>query len=172
MMRKDETSSQKAEQPLLVIVMGAVATGKTRLRREKYSKGFTSIDAGEIFIQLSEGEYYDFPSHLETKMDEIGRNKMRECVQKRENIVVEIAGVDYELVKEMIDQAEKINYTVQLDYVECDINLAWEQNIGRGDDNISALFNEKYHYKWFREAVKKVSASSFNNLQIISKIET
>lgn len=158
--QEEETSAQKMEQPLLVIVMGAVATGKTRLRREKYSKGFTSIDAGEIFIQLSEGEYYDFPSHLEKQMDEIGRNKMRESVQKRENIVIEIAGVKYNLVKKMIDQAEKNNYTVLLEYVDCDINLAWEQNIGRGDDNISALFSEKYHYKWFREAVKQVSASS------------
>lgn len=159
-MKKDETSIQKAEQPLLVIVMGAVATGKTRLRREKYSKGFTSVDAGEIFIQLSEGEYYDFPSHLEAKMDEIGRSKMRESVQNRENIVVEITGVKYNQVKKMMNQAEKINYKVKLEFITCDIDLAWERNIGRGDNNISACFSEKYHYKWFREAVKKASASS------------
>jgi GTPase SAR1 family protein len=56
-----KTSNKNTEKPKLVLILGAVAVGKTTLRRQKYTSGYTHIDAGDIFIELSKGEYYDFP---------------------------------------------------------------------------------------------------------------
>ena len=70
----------KNDQPELIIIMGGVCTGKTTLRKNKYANGYVNIDAGEIFIELSKGEYYDFPSHLEGTMNQIGLKKMRESI--------------------------------------------------------------------------------------------
>ena len=78
----------KNDQPEFIIVMGGACTGKTTFRKSKYSTGYVNIDAGEIFIELSKGEYYDFPSHLEEKMNQIGIEKMRESILKGENIVI------------------------------------------------------------------------------------
>jgi len=145
----DEELNKK---PKLVIVMGAVSVGKTMHRKKKYSNGYTHIDAGEIFIQLSEGNYYNFPSHLEEKMNQIGLNKMRESLNNRDNIVIEIIGVNYELVKGLMDLAEKIDYSVVLQFIECDRDIAWQRNINRDNDHISAYFCEQYHTAWFEKS--------------------
>jgi len=141
----------KNDQPELIIIMGGVCTGKTTLRKNKYAKGYVNIDAGEIFIELSKGEYYDFPSHLEGTMNQIGLEKMRESVLGKKNIVIEIIGAEYESVKELIDLSERINYSNKVDYLECDMDEAWQRNINRGNDNISAHFCEPYHIMWFKQ---------------------
>ncbi len=97
--------------PELTIIMGGVCSGKTTLRKNEYANGYVNIDAGDIFIDLSSGEYFDFPSHLEENMNQIGLNKMRESILDKKNIVIEIIGAEYETVKELIDLSEKINYS-------------------------------------------------------------
>lgn len=139
------------DQPEFIIIMGGVCSGKTTLRKNKYANGYANIDAGEIFIELSKGEYYDFPSHLEEKMNQIGFEKMRESILCKKNIVIEIIGAEYESVKELIDLSEKINYSNKVDYLECDMDEAWQRNINRGNDNISAHFCEPYHIMWFKQ---------------------
>lgn len=141
----------KNDQPEFIIIMGGVCSGKTILRKNKYSNGFANIDAGEIFIELSKGEYYEFPSHLEGKMNQIGIEKMRESILGKKNIVIEIIGAEYESVKELIELAEKIGYSCKVDFLECDMDEAWQRNIDRGNDNISAHFCEPYHLVWFRQ---------------------
>jgi len=147
---KELTTDNK--KPEFVIIMGAVCVGKTVFRKEKYSNGYTNIDAGEIFIQLSEGKYYNFPSHLEDKMNQIGLNKMRESLNNRDNIVIEIIGAKYKLLKKVVDFAEKLNYSTVVQFLECDIDEAWERNINRDDNNVSAHFYEKFHAAWLKQA--------------------
>jgi hypothetical protein len=142
----------KNDQPEFIIVMGGVCTGKTTLRNNKYATGYVNVDAGEIFIELSKGEYFDFPSHLEDKMNQIGITKMRESIKEKKNIVIEIIGANYETVKELIALSEKINYTNNVDYLECDMEAAWQRNVHRSNDNISAHFCEPYHVVWFKQA--------------------
>jgi len=149
--QSDNIEVIKNEKPEIIIIMGGVCSGKTTLRKNKYANGYANIDAGEIFIELSKGEYYDFPSHLEEKMNQIGIEKMRESILGKKNIVLEIIGAEYESVKELIDLAEKISYSNKVDYLECDMDEAWQRNINRGNDNISAHFCEPYHIMWFRE---------------------
>ena len=142
----------------LILVLGAVGVGKTTVRREKYSvaKGFVNIDAGDIFIDLSKGGYYDFPSHLKKEMMKIGKNLMIESLCSKKDIVLEFPGSNYDDVIEITSLAKKLGYSCELDMLQCDINLAWERNISRGDNNISSYFYEKYHMNWFRYAAKQL----------------
>jgi hypothetical protein len=148
--------------------MGGVCTGKTTLRRKLYSDGYSNIDAGEIFIQLSQGNYYEFPSHLELSMNEIGLSKMKESIHNKANIVIELVGANYESVKELIDLSEKLNYISKVEYLECDMAEAWQRNVNRGNDNISAHFCEPYHIKWFKQVAIEYLNPNFSKINLQS----
>ena len=139
--------------PKVVIVMGGVCSGKTTYINKEYLKSCTNIDAGKIFIELSKGEYYDFPSHLEEKLNEIGLAKLKTAIRNREDIVVEIIGNKPELLKELIDQINKINYKINLVNLTCRIEEAKHRNAYRDDESISAYYCEPYHLEWFKQIV-------------------
>lgn len=141
------------EQPNLIIIMGGVCSGKTEFRKNKYlAPKYTHINAGEIFIELSENEYYEFPSHLEEKMNQIGLEKFQACIFKKKDIVIEIVGDNYEAVKELLELAKKIDYKTSIEFLECDIDEALQRNENRGNNNISAYYCEPYHLNWFKKA--------------------
>lgn len=140
----------------LVLILGAVGVGKTTFRREKYSNGYVNVDAGDIFIELSKGEYYDFPSHLKKEMVKIGKSLMLDSLRSKKDIVLEFPGSNYDDVMEITNLAEKLGYTCELEMLQCDIDVAWERNISRSDNNISSYYYEKYHLNWFRNAVKQL----------------
>jgi hypothetical protein len=130
-----------------------VAVGKSTIRKKNFSKEYVSIDAGDIFINLSKGEYYDFPSHLEAQMDGIGSSLASKAINEKKNIVVELIGLNYDKeFKSLIELMLKIGYSVGVSQVNCDIKEAWKRNLSRGDDNISAAYTDGYHFKWFRDA--------------------
>jgi len=141
------------EQPNLIIIMGGVCSGKTEFRKNKYlAPDFNHIDAGEIFIELSENEYYEFPSHLEEKMNQIGLEKLRGCIFQKKDIVIEIIGENIEAVKELLELAKKIDYKTNVEFLECDIEDALQRNENRDENNISAYYCESYHLEWFKKA--------------------
>ncbi len=139
----------------LILVTGGVCSGKTTYRKENYSEGYLSIDARDIFIELSKGGYYDFPSHLEREMNNIGLNRMRKAIQNSDNIVIEIIGANQNSVKEIIELSKKIGYKSKVVCLTCDIEEAKRRNDNREDDNISAHFCEPYHIKWLKQVVMK-----------------
>ena len=144
----------KEQTPEFVIVMGGVCTGKTTFRKEKFADGYTHIDAGEIFIQLSQGQYYDFPCHLEEKMNQIGLDKMRESLKNRKNIVIEIIGENKELLINCAEKLKKLNYSNKLILLQCEPDTALKRNADRDNNNISAYYCEPYHFGWVQQAVE------------------
>jgi hypothetical protein len=145
---------KKVNQPKFDLVLGGVCTGKSRFIRENYKSGYTHIDAAEIFIKLSKGKYYDFPSTLETEMDKIGFDKTNKAIGERANIVMEFIGDDEPQVSKLLDELKSIDYEINIQAIDCDFDLAMERNINRGDDNISAYYTQPYHYKWLTHAIK------------------
>ena len=143
----------KKQDPKVVIVIGDICSGKSTYINKKYSKNYINIDAGKIFIELSNGEYYDFPSHLESKMNEIGLDKLKTAIRKKEDIVVEVIGNKPELLEELIEQIKSINYKIDLVNLTCDIEEAKKRNNNRDDDSISAYYCESYHLNWFKQVV-------------------
>ena len=155
-MNKEKDKIRNGEEPRLVLILGGPGVGKTRLRREKYSANFVNIDAGDIFIMLSMGGYYDFPSHLEGEMENIGQKLMLKALSNKSDMVLELQGGSYKKLQELMNLAQKLGYKCELEMLQCDLNLAWERNIGRGDNNISSHYYEKYHFKWFKTAAKEL----------------
>jgi hypothetical protein len=143
----------KSPSPKLALIMGGTAAGKTRYRRANYGPEYIVLDAADIFISLSRGQYFDFPSILEEPMDIIGASVARRAVRERRNIVTEIIGHEYDPVKSLIDAMCRANYSVGVVHLEKDIVEAWKWNLARSDTNISALYTEPYHPRWLLGAV-------------------
>lgn len=146
--------------PTLVLVMGGVAAGKTRFRRQRYSHGYVVLDAGEIFLELSNGEYFAFPSLLEDQMQIIGSELAYRSLSERHHIVTELIGDEREPTEAMIRAVKAIGYKIILQGLTCDIEVVMERNQARGINNISAYFTQRYHMRWLTEAAEHVSRNN------------
>ena len=153
----DYSSLSKEGTPTLVLVMGGVAAGKTRFRREQYSHGYVVLDAGDIFLNLSNGQYFDFPSEHENKMQIIGKALAYRALSERRHIVCELIGDEKERTEEVIKAIKSIGYKVELQGITCDIDVAIERNKARSIDNISAHFSQHYHMQWLAEASARIN---------------
>jgi dephospho-CoA kinase len=156
----DDSSIPLEGQPRIVILLGGPASGKTRLRREKYSTGYVLVDAADIFINLSRGGYYDFPEAFEEPMNLIGRMVASRAVSERRNIVTEIIGSDFEKSSQLIESMRSAGYEVEVAAVTCDIDLAMERNMSRGENNISSYYAELFQRSWLIEAAEEKVPSS------------
>lgn len=117
----DDSSLPADAQPVAVILTGGVAAGKTTVRKQKYSTGHVLIDAADIFLSLSRGEYLDFPEALQEPMELIGRLVTRRALTERRNIVTEIIGAEVEPVHQLIEALRSIGYSVQGAVITCDV---------------------------------------------------
>lgn len=138
--------------PKLVLILGGPASGKTRFRRDKFSDGFVTIDAGEIFLLLPESANSDFPGPLEAEMDGLGRTIAKSAVFRRLDIVTEMIGDSVEDIVTVTNAMKAAGYEVIANALVCDVNVAMQRNMQRGPDNISAYYTQKYHQKWLTEA--------------------
>jgi hypothetical protein len=144
----DDSSISTTQPPRAVIFAGGVGAGKTRMRRAKYSVGFVVLDAGEIFLRLCEGRYLDFPGPLEEPMDLIGYGVARRIFKERRHFVTEIIGAELPLATRLIEAIKGSGYLVDFIGLTCDVNVAWERNVNRGENNISAFYMEPFHQRW------------------------
>jgi len=125
---------------------------KTRHRREAYRSGYVVLDAAEIFLSLCRGRYLDFPGPLEEPMELVGFAVARRIFREHRNFVVEMIGADFNATKQFMDAILAAGYKVKYEPVTCDVNIAWERNVNRGKDNISAFYCEPYHRRWIMAA--------------------
>jgi GRAM domain len=151
----EDSSIPAGGQSEFVLILGPVCSGKTTLRREHYSKGYVLIDAAEIFLSLSDGEYFEFGQAFEEPMELIGSMIAKRAIEERRNIVTEMIG--NEPHKTVFGAMTAINYKVQIRYVQCDMEEGWRRNLNRGDDNISAAYTQAYHQRWILNAVKEIA---------------
>ena len=109
--------------PKFVIFMGGVGVGKTTIRREKYAEGYVHLDFGEIHLALEKtigksrqrlAEYALFASDI----------ILRESINDKKNIVIEIIGDSYDLIVPVIEKMKDIGYKLDIvgltgDIAEC-----------------------------------------------------
>lgn len=63
------------------------------------------------------------------------------------------SALDYERTVGLIEALKGAGYKVEFVGVECDVEVAWQQNLNRGEDNISALYAQPFHYRWIQAAL-------------------
>ena len=68
----DPSSIAGSESSRRILLAGGVVAGKTTIRRDRYSRGYVTLDAWEIFLRLCRGVHYDVPSAFEGPLDLIG----------------------------------------------------------------------------------------------------
>jgi chloramphenicol 3-O-phosphotransferase len=148
----DDSSIPQGESPRIVILMGGPAGGKTTIRKQRYATGYVLVDAGDIFIHLSRGEFFPFPEAFEEPMQIIGRLVAQRAISQRRHIVTELIGADFDATKAFIDAMVALGYRVEVQAITCNIEEAERRNLNRGDDNISCYYAEPYQRGWLHEA--------------------
>ena len=165
-----DSSLPAGGKPVAVIISGGVCAGKTTIRKQKYSTGYVLIDAADIFLSLSRGEYLPFPEALEEPMDLIGRLVARRALSERRNIVTEIIGAEAEQQIQLIAALRSIGYGVQGAVITCDVEEAVRRNESRGDDNISAYYAEPFQSAWIIEACAELADEGPSKEATLKKI--
>jgi hypothetical protein len=148
----DDSSLPDGAESRIVIFMGGVASGKTTLRKQRYSTGFVLVDAADIFLNLSRGGFFPFPEAFEEPMQIIGSILAQRAVAERRNIVTELIGAELDPAKDLIEAMLAIDYKVDLQAITCDVEEAQRRNLNRGDDCISAYYAEPYQRAWLMDA--------------------
>lgn len=150
----DDSSLVATERPKAVILMGGVASGKTTIRRQRFSKGFVLIDAAEIFHHLTPaGQSLDFPQALQEPLEIIGSMVARKAIKERRNIVTEIIGDEVDPTMELLSALKDSGYDIEPVGVTCSVEQALERNANRGD-NISAYYAGPFQQRWIVQACK------------------
>ena len=142
----------RGEEPRIVILMGGSAAGKTTLRKRRFATGYVLVDAAEIFLSLSRGEFFPFPDAFDEPMNIIGGLVACRATSERRHIVTELIGADYEPTKALVGAMRAIGYIVSAETVTCDLEEARRRNLARGDDSISCYYAEPYQRRWLIEA--------------------
>jgi hypothetical protein len=150
----DDSSVAQNGPPRIVILAGGPASGKTTLRKQRFSTGYVLVDAAEIFLNLSRGEFFPFPGPLEERMELVGRRVAERAIAERRHIVTEIIGADVKPAMGLLHAMSAVGYKVELQAVTCDVGVAAQRNAKRGDDCISAYYAEAYQGSWLYEAAR------------------
>ncbi|NTW85530.1 MAG: hypothetical protein HGB30_05130 [Holophagaceae bacterium] len=154
----DSSIVPRDQRPRLVLLMGAPAVGKTTIRKDRYSKGYVIVDAAEIFLNLSRGGFYSFPTAFEEPMELIGIQVAKRAVFQLRNIVVELIGASFEPLKELLDAMYALGYEIDVQLITCDYEETVRRNANRGRDCISAHYAERFQRAWLVEAAKEALA--------------
>jgi hypothetical protein len=150
----DATSESKGKKPVLAIILGGPAVGKTTVRKQKFSQGYVLVDAADVFIRLSKGQSLDFPDDLQEPMEIVGAMIAHRAVAERRHIVTELIGADYEATVQLIEAMRSVGYEISVNGVNCGAEEAQRRNLARGDDNISCYFAEEFQRRWLTEAAR------------------
>ena len=153
----DDSSIPVDGKPVAVVLMGGVAAGKTTMRKQRFSTGYVLVDAADIFLSLSRGEFLPFPGPLQEPMDLIGRLVAKRALSERRNIVTEVIGAERETLERLIEALKSIGYSVQGACITCDVEEAVRRNESRGDGDISAYYAEPFQRAWIIDACTELA---------------
>lgn len=148
----DPSSLSNGEKPRITLIAGAVAVGKTSLRREQYATGYVLIDAADIFVSLQGDALLAFPGPLEQAMERVGKAAATRAIAERRHIVTELICEDQEATEALCRAMNGAGYAIDVAGLTCDFEVALERNLGRGDNNVSAYYAEPYHRHWLTQA--------------------
>jgi hypothetical protein len=131
--------------PNFVIFMGGVGVGKTTIRREKYKDGYVHLDFGEVHLALEKAVGKSHPRLAEYALfasDII----LRESINDKKNIVIEIIGDGYDQIVPVIEKMKDIGYKLDIVGLTGDIAECRQRHlkaVEEDPDYISAYFTQE-----------------------------
>lgn len=114
--------------PKFVIFMGGIGAGKTTLRRQQFAEGYVHFDFGEIYLAFKKAFGKDHPrlqEYVAVATDMI----LRESIDSKKNIVIEIVGDNYDAIKPVIEKMRGIGYEISVQGITCDIEEAYKRHL-------------------------------------------
>jgi hypothetical protein len=146
---KNVALGDASDPPRFVIISGGVGVGKTTHRKDKYSKGWVLVDAGEVYQAIR--PLVDAPEDEETLMYLAGNWLLSKAIADHKNIVIEIIMDKVEPIQSIIGQMKGEGYEVELVGMVNDIKKSWENNLNRDKNNTSAYYTQDETLSWFEE---------------------
>jgi len=161
-----DTRAANATEPRFVLVTGTPASGKTRLRHEKYRTGYVAVDAGDIFRLIPNCETLDFPGEHAWFIDAVGGRVARRALAERRDVVTEVFATDNnEPLIEVIESMKALGYHTELVGIRADLERSIEWNEARGLSNVSSYFTNPFNVRWLKEAARAEAGLSSAKLQ-------
>jgi len=142
--------------PKFVIFMGGVGSGKTTIRRQEYATGYVHFEFGEILNAIKKEFGEDNPklsSYAAMASDMI----LRESLEKKKNIVIEIIGENKDLIDPLINKMKEIGYELSLKFIDCDPAEAHERHLNavkEGPEYLSAHFTQEATLSFFYQQLE------------------
>lgn len=114
--------------PQFVIITGGIASGKTTLRRQKYSDGYVNFEFGEICNVIKE-EFEQNNTKLTDYVVLICDAILNESIEAKKNIVIEIIGDNKEILDLIVNKMKSVGYEVSIEFVFCDPTEAYKRHL-------------------------------------------
>lgn len=144
----------RAPEPVLCVIAGPVASGKTRYRRRFKPGEYVHLDAGDVFNALGGPDSPDFPGELEEAMNEAGLRIATRAIAERYSVLLEVSGDRVEDLTLIAQDLRPLGYRVELVGLSVDLDRSLANNEARGPDNISSYFAQDYHLAWLADAAR------------------
>ena len=136
----------------VVLIAGPVAAGKTTHRKQAYSNGYVLVDAAALFVSLAPDQVLAFPDDLAEPLEAVGSTLARRAIEERRNVVTEIVGMNADAMSQLTEAMSAAGYRTTVEYISCDADVAWQRNISRGENDISAYYAEPFNLRWLTQA--------------------
>lgn len=135
--------------PKFIVLAGPIASGKTTILREKYSKDYVLIDSGEL-LDAFNGKDGDDPEKKAGYLMIAGIELVKRSIAQKRNIVIEITADTNDKADKMKQISEKMSlfgYKTEMQYIHCDPEECEKRNL-KGRDNVSSYYStdETLHY--------------------------
>jgi hypothetical protein len=135
------------KKPTFFVLTGPIGSGKTRLRREQYEKDFVVLDAGEIYLRLTNDGQIEMPD-LAQRMALIGEMISSQAIQTKKNLLVEVLIDQEEPIMSITAGMMELGYETKVVYVENTTEKSWQNNLSRSAHNFSAFYSQELTMSW------------------------
>ncbi len=149
-------NSQKAKgNPKAVIVMGGVGSGKTAVRCNDYQTGYVQVDGADIFAKLAEEKDANDVRKYLPVINRVGKKIVKRAIKEKRNLVIEMTGEDELEIMALVAHLEGEDYTVKIQYIECDPGEAYKRHLKAVESDyryLSSYITAPLHAMWVSEA--------------------
>ena len=132
--------------PKFIALTGPIASGKTTILREKYSKDYVLIDSGELFDAFDEKDTEKKAGYMMVT----GIELVKRSIAEKKNIIIEVSADTTDKgdkLKQIIDQMTLLGYKAEIVVIYCDAGECQKRN-EKGRNNMSSYYStdETLHY--------------------------